>query len=236
MKKSLTLLTLSLTSLLPLNNANAYQDLNVTLDGVTYNLISHTNNWWLPGGETEVGDLATPGYDPSSLTESPEIRGGSLPEGFTAGTPGTSLNIYPSSMSTPSGNAFIATIYATNGDRYQLRYNRSSDATGTLDGLNLVQARKRVGGVWSNISTNGSTLIFPSTLNFRDHIADANVKNFFEYALGVEFQPANLFSSAPTYYTPPAPPSPIASGGVTEQAQQLNTGLSFQNGQWVPEE
>lgn len=143
-------------------------------------------------------------------------------------------------MSTPSGNAFIATIYATNGDRYQLRYNRSSDATGTLDGLNLVQARKRVGGVWSNISTNGSTLIFPSTLNFSDHIANQNVKDFFEYGLGIEGQRASLFSSAPTYYTPPAPPSPEdggASGGViSEQAQQLNIGLSFRNGQWVPEE
>jgi len=244
MKKLILTLTVSSFSFLSFNSAKAYQDLNVTLHGVTYNLISPTNNWWLPSAAAELADLNTPGYDLNSLAGWAQVRGGTIPENAplpTIGNSGTFMQIGGViSTSESNTNAFVAQIYATNGNRYSLRYVRTNEVSGILDGLVLVAAKQRVNGVVTDMLTNGTSMVFPSTLNMRDHIANENVKNFLEWGLsdietfGI---PANLFSSAPTYYsapTTPIAPTGASGGAFVGQAKDLNIGLTFTNGQWNP--
>jgi hypothetical protein len=147
------------------------------------------------------------------------------------GTSGTYLQIAGS-----GAEAFTAIVYATNGDRYALRYNRADPSSALLDGLSLASLRLRPNGssTWQDIATNGPGMVFPSTLNVREHIANENVKNFFEYGLSTGYTPVNVFSSAPTYYSAPIAPTGASGGAFVEQAQELNIGLTFTNGQWNP--
>jgi hypothetical protein len=237
MKKLILTLTVSSFSFLPFNSAKAYQDLNVTLDGVSYNLISPTNNWWVPGGETELADLNTPGFNLAEdlAGNAGQVRGGTRGENQPVpalGTSGTYLQIAGS-----GAEAFTAIVYATNGDRYALRYNRADPSSALLDGLSLASLRKRPNGstsTWQDIATNGPGMVFPSTLNVREHIANENVKNFFEYGLSTGYTSVNVFSSAPTYYSDPSEVGGPSGGAFVEQAEELNIGLTFQDGQWAP--
>jgi hypothetical protein len=237
MKKLIFTLTVLSFSFLSFNSAKAYQDLNVTLDGVSYNLISPTNNWWTPGNEVQIAQLNGPGFNLGSIGGWSRIRGGTLPENApipTVGNSATSLSFNgPNSGDT---NAFIAIVYATNGDRFALRYNRPDPSSTSLDGLTLTSLRKRPYGstTWSNVATNAPGMAFPATLNMRDHIANENVKNFFEYGLSDGPYPVSVFSSAPTYYSAPTAPTGASGGTFVEQARELNTGLFFQDGQWTP--
>jgi hypothetical protein len=131
---------------------------------------------------------------------------------------------------------FVVEVWAANGDRYGLLYTRPNPMSKLLDGLTLSSIVKCPNGsdTWDEVATNAPGIVVPSTLNMRDHIANENVKNFFEWGLGSTSAPANVFSSPPIYYSAPTTPAGASGGAFVEQAKDLNIGLTFTNGQWNP--